>query len=273
MDNPALFAPPDQQPSRVALALEYLDLVDLYPVKLKSVIFHIRRMCKEKFNSYQLMEECVQSKSIQEVRSVVLLAQKYDKDGYTFDPDKESKAKAALARRKHEEGKRKRFEERMVRKAKREGKDPGHYLAIGVECPSLEDLAKLKTMTRETAFEIWRDKHSQHCFDFHLKADGGCERGARAPFFMRIRPTCLGTAKSTAKEGERRVENKYAQFGSILYEKYNRTLIYYSTLHVRDRQSATYSLDYAIVTTSSPLHLAGRHMLRASLRNVRLETY
>ena len=52
---------------------EYLDLVDLYPVKLKSVIFHIRRMCKEKFNSYQLMEECVQSKSIQEALQWVLL--------------------------------------------------------------------------------------------------------------------------------------------------------------------------------------------------------
>ena len=85
LDNPALFAPPDQQPSRVALAPEYLELVNLHPVKIKSVIFHVRRICKKEFNDYQLMEECVQSKSV-EVRKVVLLAQKYDEEGYTFRP-------------------------------------------------------------------------------------------------------------------------------------------------------------------------------------------
>ena len=188
LDNPALFAPPDKQPSRVDLAMEYLDLVDQHPVKLKSVIFHVRRICKEQFNGYQLMEECVQSKSVQEVRDVVLMAKRYDMEGYTFDPEKERKAKAALAKRKHEEGKRKRFEERMARKAKREGKDPGHYLSIGAECPSVEGLAKLKAMTREAAFEIWKERHSQHCFDFHLKADGGCGRD-RACAFLHADPS------------------------------------------------------------------------------------
>ena len=36
-----------------------------------------------------------------------------------------------MAHRKHEEGKRKAFEERMMRKAKREGKESGYYLSIG----------------------------------------------------------------------------------------------------------------------------------------------
>ena len=182
LDNPAIFAPPDQQPPRISLALEYLELVKKHPVKLKSVIFHVRRICKEAFASFQLMEECVESKSVDEVKKVVLLAQQYEKDGYTFDPQKEKKAKAALAQRKHEEGKRKRFEERMARKAKREGKDPGHYLQIGAECPTIEKLAVLRAMSKEEAFEIWKNSHSQHCFDYHLKADGGCARDRTCAF-------------------------------------------------------------------------------------------
>ena len=60
----------------------------------------------------------------------------------------EQKLKDALAHRKHEEGKRKAFEERMMRKAKREGKEPGHYLSIGAEVPTVEDLAMLRSLPK-----------------------------------------------------------------------------------------------------------------------------
>ena len=43
------------------------------------------------------------------------------------------KARKALERRKAEEGKRKAYEGRMTRKAKREGKDPNFYLIQGAE--------------------------------------------------------------------------------------------------------------------------------------------
>ena len=50
LDNPALFAPAKpgntQNVDKLDLAMEYLDLVEKYPVKMKCLIFHIRRMCK-----------------------------------------------------------------------------------------------------------------------------------------------------------------------------------------------------------------------------------
>ena len=54
LDNPALFLPATFgmgggkicNVNKLDLAMEYLDLVDQYPVKMKCLIFHIRRMCK-----------------------------------------------------------------------------------------------------------------------------------------------------------------------------------------------------------------------------------
>ena len=53
-----------------------------------------------------------------------------------------------MAHRKHEEGKRKAFEERMARKAKREGKEAGYYLSIGADVPTVEDLALLRSLPK-----------------------------------------------------------------------------------------------------------------------------
>lgn len=181
LDNPAIFLPPERQPRRTQLALEYLDLATQYPVKMKSVIFHVRRICRDEFTSFQLMEECVQAATLEQVRAVVTQAQQYERDGYTFDPTKEARAKAALAKRKHEEGKRKRFEERMVRKAKREGKDPEYFLQQGAACPSVEELAALRGMPKESAFALWKDKHSQHCFEYHL-GENKCTRDRTCAF-------------------------------------------------------------------------------------------
>jgi len=46
------------------------------------------------------------------------------------------------------QGKRKAYEERMARKAKREGKEPGFYLAVGADPPSVEELQQLRSMVR-----------------------------------------------------------------------------------------------------------------------------
>lgn len=136
-------------PSKLTLALEYLDLVRQYPVKMKGVVFHIRRMLRDELTRYQLMEDCVACKSVEEVRGVVEVALGYAERGdYQFDPHKEKRLKEVLEKRKREEGKRKAFEERMMRKAKREGREAGHYLSVGAEVPSLEELAELRLMVR-----------------------------------------------------------------------------------------------------------------------------
>jgi len=42
---------------KLVLAQEYLDLAEKHPTKLKTVIFHIRRMCKDELTEYQV--ECL----------------------------------------------------------------------------------------------------------------------------------------------------------------------------------------------------------------------
>jgi hypothetical protein len=80
-DDPALFArsltapdttstrtTTDSSPSKLQLALEYLDLVAKHPVKMKSVVFHVRRILKDELTRFQLMEDCVRCQSAEEVR-------------------------------------------------------------------------------------------------------------------------------------------------------------------------------------------------------------
>ena len=91
--------------------------------------------------------------------------------------------KEALERRKFEEGKRKAYEERVVRKAKREGKDLNYYLSIGADPPTEEDVLRLQTMSKEQSFAEWKEKYSQHCYAFHLLAkSGGCPRDRTCSF-------------------------------------------------------------------------------------------
>ena len=81
------------------------------------------------------------------VRRVVELVKGYrDEPGSFpgFDPSKEQRQKEAAARKKREESKRKDFEARMVRKAKREGLDPNAYLE-GQDPPSIADVRAIQT--------------------------------------------------------------------------------------------------------------------------------
>jgi len=80
LDDPSLFNG-GVTIDRTRLAMEYLDLVDQYPTTLKTVIFHVRRMCKEVLQRYQLLEDCLSANSVEEVRSVVQKAIDYDMRG------------------------------------------------------------------------------------------------------------------------------------------------------------------------------------------------
>lgn len=194
LDDPALFSQTrtkeavgeegevEERVRKLMLAMEYLTLVQLHPVPLKSVIFHVRRICRDAFNAYQLLEDCLAAGGVDEVIKVVQqvgelcvweseLCERFvctycsccyfipitvtlnsalllltDTQGlvyakappsspssFVFDPYKEKRRKELLALKKREEGKRKAYEQRMMRKSKREGKDINFYLNIG-EC-------------------------------------------------------------------------------------------------------------------------------------------
>ncbi|KAL3810014.1 hypothetical protein ACHAXA_006129 [Cyclostephanos tholiformis] len=182
---------------KLVLACEYLSLVRLYPMKIRSVIFHVRRMCRDVLERYQLMEECVSCGTIDEVEAVVRKCDQYAKnpDTFHFDCLRAKRDKEALEAKRREEGKRRAYEDRMTRKAKREGlADLEHYLRIGAEVPSVEIIARLKGAPREVRLAAWKKDHSQHCMSYHLE-DGGCKRD-RACAFLHV------PAKDTRKFDE-----------------------------------------------------------------------
>lgn len=169
----------------VQLAREYLDLASVFPTSMRTVIFHVRRMIRETLLEYQLLEECLSAPDLQSVRVVVAKIEYYRKHPkkYKYDAAKAETEKMALERKKIAEGKRKAYEERMMRKAKREGKELHHYLSIGSETPSSQIVRRLRSMKRADALNIWKKEHGQHCLQFHL--DGKCAR-ERACAFLHV---------------------------------------------------------------------------------------
>lgn len=172
---------------KLGLAKEYLSLVRSYPMKIRSVIFHIRRMCKDLLVKYQLLEECIACTTVDEVESVLIKCDQYIKDPATFHYDlrKATRDKEALEAKRREEDKRRTYEGRMIRKAKREGLvDLEYYLRMGVEVPSVEIVTTLKHVSKEERLAVWKKDHSQHCMSYHLD-DGGCTRD-RACAFLHV---------------------------------------------------------------------------------------
>jgi len=169
--------------NELVLAREYLSLVRAYPMKIRSVVFHTRRMCKEILDRYQLMEECIASTTIDQVEAVISKCEGYinNPESFQYDQAKAAREKDALKRKREEEGKRKRYEGRMTRKAKREGLDPEHYLRMGAEVPSVEIIKQLKKLPKDERLVIWKKNHSQHCLSYHLE-EGGCKRDRACAF-------------------------------------------------------------------------------------------
>ena len=170
--------------AKLPLAYQYLALVDRYPTALRSVIFHIRRICKDLLVRYQLMDTCVNATSLEQLRHDVLgrLAYYQDHpDRFVYDQAKAVAAQEALERQKRQEGQRKAFEARMRRKAKREGRtDLDYYLHQGTAVPTLAMIQELRKKPRADALAVWKEQHGQHCLAFHL--DGSCARGRTCAF-------------------------------------------------------------------------------------------
>eukprot|EP01039_Chlorochromonas_danica_P006759 gene6759-7469_t len=181
LDNPALFS--GKMVKKTVLAEEYLALAEEYPVKVKSIIFHIRRILKDELTQYQLLEDCISAPDLMAVKEIVQKVILYETqpNQFHFDREKALKEKEMLERRKAEEGKRKEYEARMLRKAKREGKDPTFYLLDGAEIPTEEVIGKLKAMNKEEAFQYWKDHHKQHCWSYHFDPKG-CPRDRKCAF-------------------------------------------------------------------------------------------
>jgi len=173
----------DSASDDVKLALEYLNLTKVYPATIRTQIFHTRRICRDLLKSYQLMEECVGSKTTRDLENVLSKMEKYRKypDSFQFDKEKQKKDELALQRKRIEEGKRKSYEARMIRKAKREGKsDLEFYLRQGVAIPTVDTIKRLRILTRDKQLEAWKfGNHSQHCMAFHL---GNCKRDRSCAF-------------------------------------------------------------------------------------------
>ena len=181
LDNPALFVGEDPNDERrLKLSLEYLDLAENHPTTMKSIVFHVRRICAEVLTKFQLLDDCLRATTAADVKNIVECALRYTiEGGFVFDPAKEKLMREALQNKKREEGKRKEYEQRMIRKAKREGKPYDHYLTIGAEPPSVEVLSHLRSLPREEAFALWKEKYAQHCYAFHFEQ---CSRDRRCAF-------------------------------------------------------------------------------------------
>ncbi|KAJ1420580.1 hypothetical protein B484DRAFT_453060 [Ochromonadaceae sp. CCMP2298] len=129
----------------LALALEYLDLATTHPVKTKCLVFHVRRMARIPLTQYQLMEDCLAANTTEEVRRVIEACIRYrDFGGFSLDSNKARKSLEAKEKRAREAGKRREYEARMVRKAKREGKDLDFYLLRGADAPTEERVEELR---------------------------------------------------------------------------------------------------------------------------------
>jgi tRNA-dihydrouridine synthase 1 len=166
------------------LAKEYIALAYQYPTSIRTVIFHIRRMCRDVLNKYQMMEDCISCGSIENVEAILSKCEKYvaDPNSFHFDLEKQKREKAALEKKKREEGKRKAFEARMIRKAKREGLDDVEfYLRQGSKIPTMETITAIKNLCKEKQLELWKRDHSQHCLSYHLNPEG-CSRNRACAF-------------------------------------------------------------------------------------------
>jgi tRNA-dihydrouridine synthase 1 len=182
----------------VLLGMEYLDWATIYPTTIRTIVFHIRRMCKAELVQYQLLQPCLQATTIDTVRDILnrIIHYRIHPDTFVYDKQRAQEEKDAITRKKYEEGKRKAFEERMIRKAKREKKDDlFYYLSIGAELPTKQQMEHYRTLDRETLVPIWKQNHSQHCISYHMDSDK-CQRG-RACAFLHVDTTSKMSLEET----------------------------------------------------------------------------
>ena len=150
------------------------------------------------------------AESVKAVRELINRCHTYQsgKVKHVYDPQVEADEFEAAERKKREEGKRKAFEARMVRKAKREGKDDlSFYLKTGLTPPSKADIAEVQAMSEAERMASWKARFGQHCMAYHLGSPGGVKGCARDRTCAFLHADALVTAAgetsgSATAEGE-----------------------------------------------------------------------
>lgn len=189
-----------EKPGPAALALEYLDLAERYPLDcpVVTVGFHLRRMLKPLLDKYQLLgrlQEIVLASSsqinniaaeedtdtvntIKDPRAGTLAAFRteivgeidaYEKKAreFVFDPRKAERERLLAAEKKKEAEARQKFEKRMERKAKREGKASDFYLESFRVCfPCQTDVDAVRAIPDTAGRKAkWKARFAAFCFD------------------------------------------------------------------------------------------------------------
>lgn len=170
--------------SGLQLALEYLDLCKKYPsATLQMMVFHIRRMCRSELMKYQLLDACIAADNPDALRKIVKQCVKYSSGRTSFveDPAVQRRQNEAADRRKIEQKKRRDYETRMIRKARREGVDEYKYLDLGSSPPGPLDIQAVIAIPEPQRMSWWRERFAQHCFAFHCAKDG-CTRERACAF-------------------------------------------------------------------------------------------
>eukprot|EP00912_Choanoflagellata_sp_UC4_P002163 UC4_evm2s1370 len=162
-----------------SVAREYLNIVESLEnqenidTPLDCVRFHVRRMLRDCLNDFQLMIRCRSAESRKELHDIILLCAEY-KSGtrkFVFDEDLMKREKEDAELRKKNMDKRKEYEKRMMRKAKREGKPEKFYLEDGSEQPTKEDLDNIKAIEDpKLRITTWAAKFKQHCYNYHFSS-------------------------------------------------------------------------------------------------------
>lgn len=141
LDNPAIFlphwlsearnttselAPATPKPDNLDLALEYVRFTEIYPsASLNHIVFHVRRMCRKILEKYHALEELKAATSADKVVEIMKRCKRFESgnEAFEFDPARARAAKEAREKRSFEEKCRKKYVARMMRKAKREGRE------------------------------------------------------------------------------------------------------------------------------------------------------
>jgi hypothetical protein len=182
------------------LAEEYLALVASHPAPLVCVTFHLRRICRAELTKYELLEPLLASRSVSGAGRVMARCRQLCEGrgepfvpggpAFVADPPEALAVEAALqawpgmsqdqavaaARRVAAEAssrKRRAWEERMVKRARQEGRaDEAYYLKAGLAPPTEPEVARVRGMGREAQAEWWRANFGRHCRERYV--DGRC---------------------------------------------------------------------------------------------------
>ena len=168
---------PSVHPQSAPLDLcdQYLDLVEAHPADMTHIIFHVRRIAKQLLTQYELLPILVECSSLDEARMVVRRCREYAEGLRTWLPGAEARAWNEEKRRKRRAANAKRraeWLERMVAKARKEGKPDGHYTSNGKEPPTQQDVLALQTLGAKEQTMQWRSRFGQHCQGWYL--NGAC---------------------------------------------------------------------------------------------------